>query len=364
FDLWRGTALIDEADFSHSDLFAVITKILNVGWSRDHGFYRCCDDKDPTKVLSFYVYGPKLLATRENFKDTALESRCLTFTAFENVELKPLYRMEKFKAQALKLRNKLTLWRFRNYHNFKSKVHELENTELLKELYEDVEVKSRIKQVLTPLTLISQELKDGIITLAKEVSEALNTTDPEVEFEGEIKQALQELMEKQPELITPLHELHSYSSPSEGVNPSVTPLHDSHLYSNPPEGVTSIFKVKIKDLAQTMLMQSEGEIGGRALRGLATKLSLFFRSYGFKVRKEERNLSFVYIPEPWLHLKGGTNKGVKSVKGVKGVTEAELKPPTNMGSKGSNVQPQSPKEDEDQTWEEIFKQLNDDSNEK
>lgn len=307
FDLWRGTALIDEADFSHSDLFAVITKILNVGWSRDHGFYRCCDDKDPTKILSFYVYGPKLLATRENFRDTALESRCLTFTAFENVDLRPLYRMEKFKAQAQKLRNKLMLWRFRNYHNFKSKVHELENTELLKELYQDVEVKSRIKQVLTPLTLISQELKDGIITLAKEVSEALNTTDPEVEFEIEVKTALQRLNELTP--LTPL-----------------TPLYEPHTD-------VSVYEVLLKDLASFMLKETEGlkEINQKDLKPLSTKLGLFFRRMGFKVvRGSNDGLRRVYIPTTWLRKEGDLTPLMGGYRGVSDVSDVSVKASVNQ----------------------------------
>ncbi len=33
FDFWRGTAIIDEADWVNSDLYSSIVKILNIGFS-------------------------------------------------------------------------------------------------------------------------------------------------------------------------------------------------------------------------------------------------------------------------------------------------------------------------------------------
>jgi hypothetical protein len=64
-----GTALIDESDFSRSDLYAPIMKILNIGHDRKLGWYNCCNENDSRKILSFYVYGSKILATRERWKD-------------------------------------------------------------------------------------------------------------------------------------------------------------------------------------------------------------------------------------------------------------------------------------------------------
>jgi len=290
FDLWRGTALIDEADFSHSDLYAAVVKMLNVGFSKMHGYYRCCDENDASKVLSFYVYGPKLLATRESFKDTALESRCLTFPAFENITPKPLYRMDMFNKEALSLRNKLLLWRLKNYHIFKEKASKLEDVQLINELFKGVDVKSRIKQILTPLALISNELKDGIVNLAKELSEELKALDPEAEFEEEVKAAVISLKKRD----------------------QVEPLNVLNLYR---EG-GSTFRIKVKDLAEVMLQADlkEEKINPGSLRGLTTKLGLFFRRIGIKVKQEDRGYNYAYIPEEWLNL------------------------PSDSGSKGSNVQ--------------------------
>ncbi|MGB9693642.1 MAG: hypothetical protein ACPLYF_02245, partial [Fervidobacterium sp.] len=124
FDLYRGTAIIDEADFSKSDLFASIIKILNIGYSNTFGWYRCRDKEDPDKGESFRVFGPKLLATRERYKDTAIESRCITTKTEENRNPMPLYRAKKFLDEALELRNKLLAWRFKNYYRIKRFVEE------------------------------------------------------------------------------------------------------------------------------------------------------------------------------------------------------------------------------------------------
>lgn len=298
-DLWRGTALIDEADFGRSDLFATIVKILNVGWSRLNGYYRCCDDRNPTKVLSFYVYGPKLLATREDFKDPALESRCLTFSAQENITIKPLFRMQKFEEEAQKLRNKLLMWRFKHYHEFKEKIARLEQTDFITELYgPNGNIPSRIMQVLAPLSLISSELKNGLKGIAEEIAEELKATDPEAQFEEQIKTTLREAFQE------------GEGGTFEPVEPFIGP---------PPQGSTEIkdvIRVQIKGLAEKI---AENPNDRREIRSLTTKLGLFFRKSGFKVRQEDKGYNYTYIPVLWFKL--------------------NVNPPPNTSSKGSNVQP-------------------------
>lgn len=81
-DMFRGTLIIDEADFANSDADAEIVKILNVGYYRTGIVLR--SEKDPATNAEnwspqvFRVFGPKLLATRKPFTDRATESRCLT----------------------------------------------------------------------------------------------------------------------------------------------------------------------------------------------------------------------------------------------------------------------------------------------
>jgi len=278
FDLWRGTAIIDEADFHNTSLYSTIIKILNIGYSRSQGWYRCCDDKNPSKILAFYVYGPKLLATRRSFDDIALESRCLTFHSFENITPKPLFRMDKFKEQALRLRNKLLLWRFRNYYKFKEKVSKLEEPNLVDELYKDADVKSRIKQILTPLALISEDIKNGISALAKELSEEIKALDQDAEFEEQIRKAVKELI--------------TGSSGACGTCRGA-------LREVP------VIRIRIKDIAKKILEEEGEKIDSKTLRSMTTKLGRFFRdklSFKRELDKNER-ISYVFIPKGWIEEK-------------------------------------------------------------
>jgi hypothetical protein len=181
FDLWRGTALIDEADFSkRSDLFAPIMRIMNIGYDGRFGWYRCCDDKDPTKILSFYVYGPKLLATRKRFADHALESRCQTFMSQENRTPMPLFRLRQFVEEALRIRNKLLMWRFRNYQRLKDSITAtIEDPAAYEELYgKDSQVSSRIKQITFPLSLVAgDKMRETIKSFAEEHDALLKSLD-------------------------------------------------------------------------------------------------------------------------------------------------------------------------------------------
>lgn len=78
-DLFRGSLVLDEADFRFSDERAEIAKILNNGNQR--GFPVLRSVATPQKTYdprAFHVFGPKLIAMRGNFSDLAIESRCLT----------------------------------------------------------------------------------------------------------------------------------------------------------------------------------------------------------------------------------------------------------------------------------------------
>jgi hypothetical protein len=81
-DRYRGTLILDEADYAHSDEAADIVKILNTGYQRIQGVVLRSGDKHTGfQPEVFVVYGPKVIATRKRFQDWALESRCLTHKA-------------------------------------------------------------------------------------------------------------------------------------------------------------------------------------------------------------------------------------------------------------------------------------------
>jgi hypothetical protein len=139
------------------------------------------------------VYGPKLLATRKPFGDLALESRCLTTVGKQNVQPIPLFRMNRFMLEAQQLRNKLILWRFRNYGEIKQKAAQLEEKGLADKVYDGAKgISSRIKQVILPLWLLSKgsEMKVTLTNLAKAYDRKMKLEDPDYLLELQAKEAV------------------------------------------------------------------------------------------------------------------------------------------------------------------------------
>lgn len=113
-DAFRGTLILDEADFRFSDATSELTKILNNGTTRGLPVLRTMTNRhkelNPT---AFCVYGPKIVGMREGFSDQALESRFFT----ERMGLRqlradiPIHLPSEFHSQAQSLRNDLLAWR-------------------------------------------------------------------------------------------------------------------------------------------------------------------------------------------------------------------------------------------------------------
>jgi len=114
---WHGTLIIDEADRRQSDEADEVIKIINQGYEKNRNVIRC--DKERNYELKFFdPFGPKVLATRREFEDKATESRCLTLV------MKPTPRhdippnlTDEFFKEVQALRNKLLLWRFKNFYS-------------------------------------------------------------------------------------------------------------------------------------------------------------------------------------------------------------------------------------------------------
>lgn len=115
-DAFRGTLVLDEADFRFTDATAALTKILNNGNMAGLPVLRTMPNRNKEfDPKAFRVFGPKLIGMRERFSDPALESRFLT----EETGLRalradvPIQVPVDLGREALAIRNKLLAWRFR-----------------------------------------------------------------------------------------------------------------------------------------------------------------------------------------------------------------------------------------------------------
>jgi len=152
-----GTLILDEADFMMSDTTAEIIKILNSGFMKNMPVLRSVgNDKNNFDIKAFSVFSPKIIATRHLYKDAALESRMIT----EDMNLNSLRKdiphniPDAFWEEALEIRNKLLMFRFRN--KGKSKIRpELENRE----------IEPRLNQIAIPLMSIIEDGHDWAYSL-------------------------------------------------------------------------------------------------------------------------------------------------------------------------------------------------------
>ncbi len=144
-DAFRGTLIIDEGDFRFSDERAEIVKILNNGNARGFPVLRSEVKSREFNPRAYAVFGPKLVATRGFFEDRALESRCITeeMGQFRLREGIPISLPEVQKREALQLRNKLLLFRFRNHARHGAV-----------ESFVDRAIEPRLNQIFVPLLSI------------------------------------------------------------------------------------------------------------------------------------------------------------------------------------------------------------------
>jgi len=177
-DKFRGTLILDEADFRYSDEKADLTKVLNNGFTKGYPVLRCAFNKDKEfDPVGYQVYGCKLVASRKHFSDSALESRFIT----EKPNLKklrvdiPIELPESFQIKALELRNKLLMYRF----------NMLEPITKYKIDYSIKGAEPRINQIFSPLLQLigDEKLKAELEILALEYSKLItNQRSETIEF--------------------------------------------------------------------------------------------------------------------------------------------------------------------------------------
>ena len=151
-DLFRGTLLFDESDFRYSDERAEIVKIFNNGNMRGLPVLRTVvTPKNEFDPRAFSVFGPKLVSMRHRFQDDALESRFLTEEMGTRKLRKdiPINLPDTQGEEALVLRNRLLMYRFRRFHQVR-----IDHTLV------DPTLSARTNQILVPLLSLVEE--DGL----------------------------------------------------------------------------------------------------------------------------------------------------------------------------------------------------------
>ena len=148
-EMFKGTLVLDEADFKASEDWSEIIKILNCGFQAGFPVLRT-EEKDGVREPRAYdCYCPKILATRREFKDKALESRCLTEKLMEtDRDDIPLLLDKNFYKNTQELRNKLLSFRFAHYEK-----HEIDITQ------QDNTIEKRLSQVIMSIYSIIDDKK-------------------------------------------------------------------------------------------------------------------------------------------------------------------------------------------------------------
>lgn len=199
-DAFQGTLIFDEADFRFSDERAEIVKILNNGNVRGLPVLRTMMNRQREfNPQAFKVFGPKIVATRGRYEDKALESRFITeemggrpMRADIPINLPPA-----FNAEALALRNKLLLFRFRK----------LASTYLDAGLA-DPRLEPRLNQILLPLLsiVVDSGLRDELRSIASNI-QAMLVAERGVSTEGHVVEILASLMKASDRASVPISEI-------------------------------------------------------------------------------------------------------------------------------------------------------------
>lgn len=160
-DLFGGTLIVDEADFRTSDEKADMVKIFNNGNVRGMPVLRSQITRAREfEPRVFQVFGPKIVATRGRYDDRGLESRFITeeMSVHSLREDIPINLPAAFESEALALRNRLLLYRFRNLARLKPD-----------ETLVDRSLHPRLNQVLVPLLSVidAKKERDDLRRLAR-----------------------------------------------------------------------------------------------------------------------------------------------------------------------------------------------------
>lgn len=186
-DSFRGTLVIDEGDFRMSDEKAEVVKILNNGNAKGFPVLRSeVTSKGEFNPTAYQVFGPKLVSSRGFFDDRALESRFLTEEMGQSRlrEDIPINLPDSYKAEALELRNKLLLFRFRNLGKRKPAKGLVDRT-----------IEPRLNQIFMPLLAIINDPKarEDLLELARRYNKEI-IAERGTDMEAQVLEVIRDLV--------------------------------------------------------------------------------------------------------------------------------------------------------------------------
>jgi hypothetical protein len=188
-DQWRGTLCMDEGDLNHSNESNEIVRMLNLGVMKDGIVVRINPNSPTFETNTFRVFGPKILTTRQQFSDNALESRCLIIPMKERIRTNiPVHFPPEFYDRAYDLRNKLLQFRINHFGGFAND-NWLEYRSL----------SSRMNQILQPLASLAKMIGGVFFSKIEEIAIELQDRIIEASAEsvdGQIVRAYLDLEEK------------------------------------------------------------------------------------------------------------------------------------------------------------------------
>lgn len=199
-DAFRGTLIFDEADFRFSDEKAEVVKILNNGNVDGLPVLRTIQNRQREfNPQAFKVFGPKIVAMRGGYEDRALESRFLTETMGARGLRSdiPINLPDEHRLEALALRNKLLLFRFRSRSAAK-----------LNPAYVNPALEPRLNQILVPLLSVIKDdkLRGEISAMGADMQRSL-LDDRGQSVEAQVLEVLIELMARGETGPVTLHEI-------------------------------------------------------------------------------------------------------------------------------------------------------------
>jgi len=147
---WKGTMIIDEADWKHTDEYSEVIKIINCN-QPNRRILRCRGD-NYDEIEAFNPWCPRIFATRRQFYDMAAESRMLTIKMRETSRNDiPIVLDDEFRTQQEHLRNQLLTYRLKNWNRVGPQIKpDLDLTG----------VEPRTQQIMYPIAITFNHNKD------------------------------------------------------------------------------------------------------------------------------------------------------------------------------------------------------------